>query len=62
MEIVINIYEFNIHPNPGKISVGQVKVLGFSESNLKVLFMVEKMKDELLGMFRDLGLSIKSYF
>lgn len=54
---------FNFHRNPGKnLFVGQVKVLGFSESYLKVLFMVEKIKDVLLGMFGDLGLSIKSYF
>lgn len=52
----------NIHPNPGEISVGQAKVMRFSESNLmKSLFMGEKKEDMLLGMFRALGLSIKSY-
>lgn len=36
--------------------------LGFSESNLKVLFIVEEMKAVLLGMLRDVGLSIESHF
>lgn len=53
---------FNIHPNLDKIFFfGQVEVLGFFASNLKVLFMVEKMEDVLLGNFIALGLSIKSY-
>lgn len=44
---------FNIHPNPGwNLFAGQVKVIWFSEHNLKGLFLEERKKDVLLGMFR----------
>lgn len=32
-----------------------MKFLGFSEGNMKVVFVAEKMKYVLPGLFRDLG-------